>query len=510
MRHQYITVIIGVVFLSLLCTKSSYANRPLELCVRWPLDYDDMDQGEDFLTTPTGHSGTVYVQVPHVLFTLSKNGKTIAKDRLDGNGCVQLDLIPENEFDQKYYLRIWFDVKDNGGRAFNILGPESTEWHNKPEVYEQIILVVHSSTPDNQTWNLDISSTEWSRPVPVASQMMERSSEVGWPADSRIMIASANQNLCGTSGSFAMTSPGKNKQKVCFQSFDNGVLNRAKTANTKTIIAHELGHALAGISEGPMDGDYLGDKPEGAKYNSDYYGQGDHCSRGGTNNHTYSTREWIGDAQREGYAHFMAVATFNERSATDTWFAYYGSQRFDINDNKLAAHTGGELLVNTTGGSGFDGYTDKFCRPPSKFKHLGSEGDWLNFFLALWTLGGDHKFEVSEINQVWRETPGDENLTDVYCVPRTTLASVHGPDPKNGYERSWTCEDRFFIYHPITTPTFTWQGQTVYLDFTGAVAAKKMERGKDYDSLYKTTIESFGILKSRHFYQMALDTKVIY
>ena len=38
------------------------------------------------------------------------------------------------------------------------------------------------------------------------------------------------------------------------------------------------------------------------------------------------------------------------------------------------------------------------CRAPSKFKNLGSEVDWLNFFWGFWTQGGSNVTVQPEIH----------------------------------------------------------------------------------------------------------------
>ncbi len=68
----------------------------------------------------------------------------------------------------------------------------------------------------------------------------------------------------------------------------------------------------------------------------------------------------------------------------------------------------------------------QLCRAPSSYKHLGSEGDWLNFFWGLWTQGGSNRFDIGEIEDVWANTPGEKN--GVYCVPKTTQGKITPSD----------------------------------------------------------------------------------
>ena len=512
MKIKTLTFLAGIVLLSLFCS-NVLADRDLRICVKWEMPYEDIDDGEDFLTTGSADlvkDGTPYVVVPHAIFTIhDKEGKQIKSGRLGSTGCFTRELIPESGPYKKYFVRIWYGVEDDSGRAFNVLHGTTDNWSSKPQVYTERLVILHAD--DEVTdYEIYVTSTQYSRVVPAISNMIERSSELAWPEDTRIVFAVNNSNLCDKKkGCYHKGGDNfSNKQRICMQGKSNGEYEASKTNYYKITLGHEAGHALAAMNGGPLFGDYEGDARGGARYNIEK----SECHNSTGKGHKYNTREWIGTAAKEGYAHFISAANLNDRDPFDGWYPDNGKKRYDSSNKRIK--NGMSLVANASGE--WEGYTNSKCKPPSEYNNLGSEIDWIRFFWGLWTMGGDSRFEISEINDVWFNTltlkyivPGP--TVAAYCVPRTTLDPAWITVPAEGYERGWTCKDENWLWTSSSIGDSISVLEALLSNNSDHIlSAKRNNRGEDYEALYKTVENEFGTLKAEFFNEIALGAKVIY
>lgn len=508
MKPCFLINLVGVILLTIFSGKAEAFTR-YNLCARWELKYQDLEDSGDFLSVSTGTSGKTYVSIPNVLYTLNQGSKVVRKGRLGPDGCVEVMNLTPGDPVTEYSFRVWYEVADSEGRNVNILHPDAETWETSAQIYRELKIQVRSRETWVPTVTLDIPFSPFARALPVMAQLLQRADILGWPPNGHITIAINNPHKCH--GTYSV---GSSKfyllQHVCFfnKDKDTDLYDWDEVAARKTSIAHEMGHAIANMRGGPRKGDYTGDLADGARYNLPK--DQTHCwKKGGS--HAFCTREWVGAAAKEGFAHFIAAASFNERSSTNGVFNYYGSKRWDINDSKVDRFAPTPLTPDSNGQWG--GYTDAYCRAPSKYKHLGSEGDWLNFFWGLWTQGGSNRFDIGEIEDVWADTPGEKN--GVYCVPKTTLASPYGPTPEDGYESGWTCKDKNWTWKTASTHTEIRDFGIGYITVIvpdRSVRAKGHDRGKGYWAVENTVKDKNenNPFKIQHFITTALNSKVVY
>ncbi len=504
MKPCFLINLVGVILLTTFSGKAEAFTR-YNLCARWELKYQDLEDSGDFLSVPTGTSGKTYVSIPNVLYTLNQGSKVVRKGRLGPDGCVEVMNLTPGDPVTEYSFRVWYEVADSEGRNVNILHPDAETWGTSAQIYRELKIHVRSRETWVPTVTLDIPFSPFSRALPVMAHLLQRADILGWPPNGHITIAINNPHKCD--GTYSVhTSKYFLFQSVCFfnKDKDTNLYDWGEVAARKTSIAHEMGHAIANMRGGPRKGDYTGDLADGARFND----PNSHCWKK-KGNHAFCTREWVGAAAKEGFAHFIAAATFNQRSSTDGVFNYYNSKRWDINNSKVDRFAPTPLTPDSNDQWG--GYTDTYCRAPSKFKHLGSEGDWLNFFWGLWTQGGSNRFDIGEIEDVWADTPGDDNRT--FCVPRTTLASPYGPTPEDGYKSGWTCKDKYWAWKSRATHTETRYfgiGRTTVVVPDQMILSRKHDRGKDYWSVLKSVQDTHNTTKSTFFNQTALNSKIVY
>ena len=211
----------------------------------------------------------------------------------------------------------------------------------------------------------------------------------------------------------------------------------------KYVIAHEMGHWLqytwgtylnAGLGYGyGNDDDNMGDlKPDPpCKFKvSPPMNFSNPMMPIGTNANTHGIRsaEWSVGAMEEGFAHFIASATFND-AEEDGIFRYYKDINTEFNKPHYDAFVAADLKVSLYGGTnvntlgGKNRWTDSMCTNDWAEPGVSSEIDWLRFFWHYWTRSGTSP-TLPEILEFFAWVV-DENYaiddTNVGTVLRTAL-----------------------------------------------------------------------------------------
>ena len=139
------------------------------------------------------------------------------------------------------------------------------------------------------------------------------------------------------------------------------------TAQTKRkfVVTHELGHALAALYYGSQAGAVDGPEPNVDDFSHPAQGK---CDQGGD---FYSIRsiEWNSVGFREGFAHFIAAAIWNNPSTEGAFSLFEVAQDLERYNYGLGTNSGGRL-VNECG------------RP---LTDAGTNEDWLRFFWDWYT-----------------------------------------------------------------------------------------------------------------------------
>ncbi|HQP27320.1 MAG TPA: hypothetical protein PLL58_05765, partial [Candidatus Syntrophosphaera sp.] len=218
----------------------------------------------------------------------------------------------------------------------------------------------------------------------------------------------------------------------------------ATHTDNKVVIAHEIGHNIARMNNGPIP---ASDRGDGAAFDasSDPANQ---CHRPDPRGHKFHSREFVGMAAKEGFGHLIAAAAYNSRVPNGE-FRYYRDSFLYNETTGISNYNENDLLnlLLTQPSGNYTRYTNNVCAPPTGFRHLGSERDWLDFFWALWTEPDlDLRFSVNQLNHIWDGV--DDNAIWTYCVPRTAVGANVYCDPDVWFcpvpvniagENGWTC-----------------------------------------------------------------------
>jgi hypothetical protein len=185
--------------------------------------------------------------------------------------------------------------------------------------------------------------------------------------------------------------------------------------NKKFVIAHEMGHWLKcewGGNFPPETKDYsYGDAPNPPPNPPCRFGGVEAFDLNGkeivtsANQHGIRSAEWSTSAAKEGFAHFIAAATFNEVDIPDGdgVFRYYkaiDTEMFpEYADLKAASYRisllGGTALESPLGGE--NRWTENRCPDDWAVDEVSTELDWLRFFWRFLTKGVDNKPTLSDV-----------------------------------------------------------------------------------------------------------------
>ncbi len=397
-------------------------------CFQWASDgapyfdvFEDDGLGEDF-----DYANTYPARYSRVW--IRKNGDKIWSNvLLNSSGCTgDWNIAPST----KYYFKQYTSAQVNGQDIDVYVLANGEGWDSTTAAVHEFDATTPSSVPSTITLPPP-PVVDQTRVMPVISRMLLLHATLAWPPDQVLKI------------SFDTDAPASCAGGNCFHLDTTGTLPRVCFAAgnaKKFILAHETGHFLAwgndsarpnscAGSEGPFRDPIDGyDAPAGdGSHQCD-----DQLIYGGVVSgkaHRLTSREFTGTAQGEGYAQFVASATFNHSTDTDGVFVYYKPMMkwSDVIDG----FHGGTLpwpppasgnpwldapqpIELSTGNSGENVQWLVYeCDPSAAghevvdgFEHFGTEWDWMEFLWNLWTDPTDG-FSFAEINDVWDATTED-------------------------------------------------------------------------------------------------------
>ena len=201
-------------------------------------------------------------------------------------------------------------------------------------------------------------------------------------------------------------------------------------ADSKYIITHEMGHAVAYHTNG------------GFSANSSYVATLDNCYTVSTRSHEMVSKEYNSSAANEGIAHFYAAITWNSPSYSDCQFEYYKTVDYDLDSNLDDQTTGCECEPNDGIGDCYD-YLGDICS--GTLANRGTEYDWLRFF---WDMKTDQALSVSEIFGIWDEAhPWTWNQDDSGSSSDDPAVRLRDAANTLGFLTEWDNEDNLNGVH---------------------------------------------------------------
>jgi hypothetical protein len=288
----------AALFLTMLTAISTDASATAyaKWCTHWLSTYTDAGYGEDVFTSPN----PLYRDAKYTHARVERFGSStpLWEGTLDSSGCVPENLVllanKKYIFTQWTYAersnrQIWvnIDTSEFGENAVSFTTTMTTPSSLEDKVYNYTIYPNY----DNPKSNL----------MPIAGRILEKYSTLSMPSGTDTYIHTDSYH-CGGGGAYYQGSG-----EICVLGEQS--LSWSDVTTWKFIVAHEIGHRVADANGAPLGGDY---SHSGAPYQCrcDYVTHGSQL-------HCLMSREEGETAQAEGFAHFFAAATFNNRTEDD-------------------------------------------------------------------------------------------------------------------------------------------------------------------------------------------------
>jgi len=448
MRKNKATMATGLaaLLLTLAVSGTAQATSYGEFCAAWGAQFSlDGDQGN--YPTPLTTGATSFT-AKYSYYLISKNdGEVEWKGWLDSSGCTTIPITEMTTYDFTVYTM----ARVTGPVTVQVQNGAATNWSGSPASATTTFTTGYLINGTTRQFQFDIPfklltiSYNERRVMPAFQQALQKvkNGEIPLPANTFTRV-SFNSTLCG--GLWC-----GDDGNIC--------LTEGSTVGKNTIL-HEYGHAVSIALGGPIVYSYAGDDGVYAAEHNDTDLRDGICDSTVTRSdsdpgatHNFETREFIGAAMGEGFAHFISTAITNRRFDADGQgeFGYYFRVMKDTDnvDNPISGsfnctappedycyHPVIPLTDYTDTAPGVRWVTNACPDATAEgFQHFGTEWDWLNFYWALWTGGTTTtRYTIAQIADIWGGVP-DTNAARLCCF-QVPIHFPPYPNPPSGCEKT--------------------------------------------------------------------------
>jgi hypothetical protein len=444
-------------------------------CFQWNIFYSDQDTDPDHNTVWLDDN-TVNAPARYTRVIISSGGDSNLY-YLDYEGCTPSVTI--NSYTWYHFYQ--YTMARKGERRVYVM-PEGEEWGSEyMDVYDWIYYTGFTIPP---TKLLDPPpNNNERRLMPAITTLMYQSSLLGWDDDTTHWVSTDTALGCGSwAEEVDPDHPEYLDYNICID--DDWVDDRFQ-------IAHEFGHTITWMDDGPRDGGY-----EGSQYYFRATGDDDRCNCDdvGGSSHCPTSREFTGSGQKEGFSHFVGAAAYN--ASYNTVPSNGAGVFFFYKDVMEALDTHYDDFPDIFEDPGYDRgntsacpfpttmdtssdvrWMEYECAPGSK-THYGTEWDWLDFYWNLWTYGD--KLTVSQMQNVWDNVPDSDigyeccNATATFCVHMDSSTPMCGVGPyisypvtfkvgklweaDGDYDVTYGVKEKAYAVYPDQAENFEYQG----------------------------------------------------
>lgn len=363
----------------------SRAAGTYKFCLNWQFQFDDQNLQEDFYK----HSGTYGIQNGRYSWAiLQLNNNNLWAGYLDSSGCSP----GVNAIAGTYTLFVTAGIRTPNG-AFVVATPQasssSTRWFTATRQLAGL-----SSGTISHFSALGAGDTTASA-ISLAIGMAQAQDGRFVPG----FTYNIQTELSGNEGHY-----GNGTVFLGTDEYTNNWVSRLKT-----VVAHELGHAiqhrLFGFPNGPLN-----------QNSSVQLCQCNHLDFPALQSHCLQSREHIGAAQNEGFAQFHAAELFNNPSHNDAWFAYYKEMRWQNGGPDQYPPVVVSAFYPT---ATWHWMEDKGCAA----SNAGTELDWMNFFYEV-NAKTANKYSMVDIARAFKDACGGSNCTSATTTTWVALQNA--------------------------------------------------------------------------------------
>ncbi len=378
-RHTSIAGLVCLAAALCITAAASTADAAyMKWCTRWRSQYTDGGIGEDLFTSTNVVYRTAKYNSAEVWNQATST--RIWYGELDSSGCTP--YLAVSSYTQYKFRQATKVKKDNRTIYVN---PDSGTWG------ASYIWLNSYYTTGNLYWLYGYTHTfspNWNSPkgnlMPLSRRVLAVYTKLDYPLNTLTYIRTDNTHCDSSGGAFYQSGT----NNICLQGQDaDGWEDITKW---KFIFGHEMGHRVADANGGPDCYGYTEQTPVATQSHCTC----DHVDDYGSDLHCMGSREKIGTAQCEGFAHFFSAAVFNDN---DNMYGILGYPK------EAWVFTGENYYVDTTPPVAFNAvsykrWMENECDPGNADK--GTEHDWMSYFWNVWA-DGSYESTIDEINDVF-------------------------------------------------------------------------------------------------------------
>ncbi len=351
-----------------------------QICTYFNAQYEDAGYGEDTFAV---RGAVQAAPASYARYAITRSSSVIAKGNLNGQGCVSLQLMNN----QDYVFALEPRMFRAGGRSVDVryrpAAPYNGVYINATTglpwgagiVNDELVLAIAFRTNQPAGGPILLGAAYEDQATRTAATVARAISldDIGMEPLAFTVLA---DSVCPNSGPTPPSACANDNRKLYlgpFQIVGTDGVTKTDTHNTrwKFIVGHEFGHTIQENSTGyPRADAYSGQltpPPVGL------------CGCGHVRNpedkaHCLSSKESSNRAQMEGFAHFMATKVFNDLTQADCSFVYYKPSW-----DKPGAVVTDPPIARTCIDQTVRWLDNKCAGEATK----GVEWDWLNFYTTV-------------------------------------------------------------------------------------------------------------------------------
>lgn len=331
------------------------SHATFRFCPQWGYTFNDQNLGEDYLKHNVAATWGA-IPAARTYAAVQQNGTTIWEGLLDGQGCSP--ALPSTTTAMYKVLLTGAAIGkpvDMGNAFFRVWDKESRQ----VRIFTWEAQLQATSAAQRHIMTLGIGD-HIAAVAAVVVLTLDVPDVVVKPMDTPIYA----DDGCGSAGSCGDASG------IYLGTSANGI----KDAFTKTVVLHEIGHAIQDVLFGLFHGDYH------AVTSSHAACRCDHVQPAGFRSHCLQSQETVAAAINEGWAQFIALDVLNRPEEANASFAYYKHfllPGFGVFSPPvpIQANTGYKWNLNQCAGN---------------WSTTGTELDWMTFFWELNNKGDWH------------------------------------------------------------------------------------------------------------------------
>jgi hypothetical protein len=393
--------------------QASHTQDNIQVCVTWRVQYQDAGLGEDDLATTAWQDAPARFAHARVYLPANPSAPDAFNGQLDLDGCTPVLALNAGTYTLEY--NTMGISADGGAPLFNVVqnGPEGGSSPMNEVSFSSFGSGATQTLTFNPTFNNDAIQA-----AVIASLILGK--HLVGP-----LYGAGDMGLAPTSYALLTNLDCPAGGGACFTPFGIAIgstTEQGSLSRWKYVVAHEIGHAAQAFSMGVLNPDFN----EQVTNDIDGFCRCDHLVDQSNAAHCLQSRETLGLAQFEGFAHAFATRAFNSWVQQDAVFVYYKAIKlpfFGVVQPPRAISAVADYR-----------WMESICPATSR----GVELDWLSFFYRVSAESAPNYTSFAQLYDIYRlacafeGTPSNCGGQDVaWETLRTSALAYYGGSTSN-------------------------------------------------------------------------------